>query len=146
MLLEKNGRRSPTKNTRHMEIRYFFITDHVKRNKMSIEYCPTDDMLGDYFTKPTQGLKFRRFQEKIMNLNKSCGPAAQECVGEHSAKSSDPEETGLEPIPKSSVTRVGSEKSSSSRKSQSEPRTYCSVVKQCLNRVSNKLTLLRQLK
>ena len=58
MRLERNGRRSSTKNTRHMEIRYFFITDNIRRNKISVKYCPTADMLADFFTKPLQGSKF----------------------------------------------------------------------------------------
>ena len=55
MKLEKNGKRSSTKHTRHIHIRYFMITDRVKNNKISIKYCPTGDMVGDYHTKPLQG-------------------------------------------------------------------------------------------
>ena len=41
MKLEQNGKTSSTKNTRHMEIRYFFVTDNIQRNKLSVKYCPT---------------------------------------------------------------------------------------------------------
>ena len=34
---------------------------------MSLAYCPTDTMVVDYFTKPLQGMKFRRFRAIIMN-------------------------------------------------------------------------------
>ena len=50
--LEMNGKKSSTKRTRHINIRYFLITDRVKKGEVSIEYCPTGDMLADVFTKP----------------------------------------------------------------------------------------------
>ena len=31
-----------------------------------MEYCPTDDMIGDYMSKPLQGYKFRKFRSQIM--------------------------------------------------------------------------------
>ena len=55
MLLENNGQRSSTKRTRHLKIRYFFVTDKIKSKEMSVEYCPTGDMRADVFTKPLQG-------------------------------------------------------------------------------------------
>jgi hypothetical protein len=67
MLLENNGRSSSGKHTRHIEIRYFFVTDCVKRGHIEIRYCPTDDMIGDFFTKPVQGSKFQKFRNIIMN-------------------------------------------------------------------------------
>ena len=59
MLLAKNGRSSSTKNTRHINIRYYFITDQVTKKRIRIEHCPTATMLGDFFTKPLQGSLFR---------------------------------------------------------------------------------------
>ena len=81
MRLARNGKQSSTKNTRHIEIRYFFVTDNIRRNKLSIEYCPTDDMLGDYFTKPQQGSRMRKSRQRIMNLPHSHASISQECVG-----------------------------------------------------------------
>ena len=52
-----------------MNIRYFFVSDCVKRGHIIIRYCPTDDMIGDFFTKPLQGSKFRRFRNIIMNCS-----------------------------------------------------------------------------
>ena len=34
---------------------------------MSIQYCPTGDMVADFFTKPLQGTLFRKFRDLIMN-------------------------------------------------------------------------------
>jgi hypothetical protein len=70
MLLEKNGRGSSSKRTRHINVRYFFVTDRIKADEMKVEYCPTDDMVGDLFMKPLQGGKFRKFRDAIMNTQK----------------------------------------------------------------------------
>ena len=68
ILLEKNGNNSSSKRTKHIVIRYYFIADRVKADELDIEYCPTGDMVSDYFTKPLQGKKFTKFRKKIMNL------------------------------------------------------------------------------
>eukprot|EP00980_Cylindrotheca_fusiformis_P025651 scaffold14334_cov100-Cylindrotheca_fusiformis.AAC.1 len=82
MLLENNGTRSSSKRTRHLEIRYFFVTDNIKRGRMTVQYCPTDDMIADFFTKPLQGAKFQKFCQQVLNLSdEDLLPTAQECVG-----------------------------------------------------------------
>jgi hypothetical protein len=68
MLLEKNGKGSSSKRTRHIDIRYFFITDRVASKEISIEYCPTGEMVADFFTKPLQGSVFKKFRDEIMNI------------------------------------------------------------------------------
>ena len=80
MKLELNGKRSSTKNTRHMEIHYFFVTDNIRRRKLSIKHCPTDSMKGDYFTKPQQGTRMHNSRIDIMNLRKDPTVVSQECV------------------------------------------------------------------
>jgi hypothetical protein len=68
MLLENNGRASSSKRTRHINIRYFFITDRIAAGEVKIEYCPTGEMIADYFTKPLlQGSLFKKFRDMIMN-------------------------------------------------------------------------------
>ena len=67
ILLEKNGKLSSSKRTRHIEARYFFIKDCQDKGKVEVQYCPTDDMVADYFTKPLQGSKFSTFRRMIMN-------------------------------------------------------------------------------
>jgi len=68
ILLEKNGRESSGKNSRHINIRFFFIKDRIMNGNLEVNYCPTDDMVADYMTKPLQGAKFYRFRKIIMNL------------------------------------------------------------------------------
>jgi hypothetical protein len=66
ILLEKNGKRSSSKRTRALNIRYFFITDQVEKGNICIEYCPTGEMTADFMTKPLQGELFSRFKKRIM--------------------------------------------------------------------------------
>ena len=68
ILLETNGRQSAGKRSRHLDIRYFFVADQQDKGHISIEYCPTDEMVGDCHTKPLTGAKFKKFRQQIMNL------------------------------------------------------------------------------
>jgi hypothetical protein len=71
MKLEKNGMKSSGKRTRHINIRYFFVTDRISADELNVEYCPTGEMLGDYFTKPLQGSQFRKFRNIILGINEA---------------------------------------------------------------------------
>jgi hypothetical protein len=61
ILLEKNGKASSSKRTKHINIRYFFITDRLSNEEVSVVWCPTEDMIGDYATNPLQGALFWKF-------------------------------------------------------------------------------------
>jgi hypothetical protein len=41
----------------------------VKNGEVIIEYCPTGDMIADFFTKPLQGSLFRKFRNLIMGVS-----------------------------------------------------------------------------
>lgn len=68
MKLERNGKASSGKRTRHFNIKYFHITDLIESGEVEIQYCPTDAMLADYMTKPLTGAKFNLFRKRILNL------------------------------------------------------------------------------
>lgn len=55
ILLEKNGRASSSKRTRHINVRYLFIKDRIDKKEIVVEYCPTSIMMADFYTKPLQG-------------------------------------------------------------------------------------------
>jgi hypothetical protein len=44
----------------------FFIKDRVDGGNIRIEYCPTEIMIADYFTKPLQGQAFKKLKKVIM--------------------------------------------------------------------------------
>jgi hypothetical protein len=74
ILLEKNGKASISKRTKHINIRYFFITDRVSNEEVSVVWCPTGDMIGDYATKQLQGALFPKFRDQIMGVTPARDP------------------------------------------------------------------------
>jgi hypothetical protein len=44
MLLENNGRCLSVKQTRHVNIRYFFVADIIQSKEFKVEYCLTVDI------------------------------------------------------------------------------------------------------
>ena len=66
MKLEQNGRKSCGQKSRHIDIRYFFMKDRVETEGIKIVYCPTEQMLADFFTKPLQGALFNKFKRVLM--------------------------------------------------------------------------------
>ena len=68
ILLEKNDLKSVGKRTRHIKIKCFFVTDKVKDEEEKIIYCPTKDMLEDFYTKPLQGTLFINQRNAILGL------------------------------------------------------------------------------
>ena len=66
MLLERNGKASSSKYTKHINVQYFFITDRISKGKVRDKWCPTAEMVTDFMTKPLQGSTFKRFRDLIM--------------------------------------------------------------------------------
>ena len=56
----------------------------MKHRDIWIEYCPTGDMVADFFTKPLQGSLFHKLRTIILNIPghtfSSDAAASQECV------------------------------------------------------------------
>ena len=129
ILLEKNGRRSSSKRTRHIEIRYFFVTDNVKRGRMRIEHCPTGDMVADFFTKPLQGAAFKKMLKSIMNISDDLIVSSpQECVGDE--KNAHPTTEEIQPASdhasQDETVGLGAR---GSRMAKDLPKSYADVVK-----------------
>ena len=89
--IEENGKRSSGPKTKHMDNRYFFIKDRLNTENIKIEYCPTGQMIADFFTKPLQGNLFRNFRDLVLGykhisevndmVQKSEKSPLQECIG-----------------------------------------------------------------
>jgi hypothetical protein len=67
--LARNGRRSCRQRTRHINIRYFYITDKIYDGSVVVSYCPTKEMISDYFAKALQGSLFRQHRNAIMGVS-----------------------------------------------------------------------------
>jgi hypothetical protein len=77
ILLEKNGKASSSKRTKHINVRYYFVTDRIKKGDISVEWCPTEDMTGDFMTKPNQGSTFVKFRDQLMGVVEARGPGSR---------------------------------------------------------------------
>ena len=62
MLLETNGKFLSSKRTKHINNKYFLITDKIAQGDLQLEYCPTNKMWSDGHTKPKQ-------QDQAMVMN-----------------------------------------------------------------------------
>jgi hypothetical protein len=60
----KAGLRS-IRNAKHYEVKLRFLQQLVLEKKVSIEYCPTDKQLADFFTKPLDEAKFIKFRRML---------------------------------------------------------------------------------
>jgi hypothetical protein len=74
IILEKNGKASSSKRMKHINIRYFFITDRVKKEEVSVVWCPAGNMIGDFATKTLQGALFRKSRYQIMGVTPARDP------------------------------------------------------------------------
>jgi hypothetical protein len=74
ILLEKNSKASRRKRTKHINIRYFFITNRVSKEEVSVVCCHTGDMIGNYATKTLQEALFRKFRDQIMGVTPAQDP------------------------------------------------------------------------
>ena len=73
--MDNNGRRLSSKRKRHINIRYYFITNRIINQEASAEFCPTLNMIGDYFTKELQGSQFCRFRNIVLSIHEDDIPA-----------------------------------------------------------------------
>ena len=63
-LIEKG--RPAGEQTRHIGIGFFWLNDLVTRGIVHVTYCPTLNMLADFFTKPLQGSLFQTMRDHVL--------------------------------------------------------------------------------
>jgi len=54
------------KRTKHINVKYHFMRQHIDSGEISLQFCPTKDMLADIYTKPLQGLPFARLRDAVL--------------------------------------------------------------------------------
>ena len=68
ILLERNGKTSSGKRTRHLNVGHFHITDLLKKQEFEAEHYPSEDMQADFLTKPLQVETFQKMSEWLMGI------------------------------------------------------------------------------
>jgi len=54
------------RNAKHYEVRLRFLQQLVVDKEIEFQYCPTDDMVADFLTKPLDSQKFCYFRDRVM--------------------------------------------------------------------------------
>ena len=65
----QNGKKSSSRRTRHLDVRLFHIKDKLKQHNIEVRYCPTENMVADFFTKPLQDTQFRKLRRLILGMD-----------------------------------------------------------------------------
>ena len=48
--------------TKHIDVRHHFLRDNVEKEKVSLDFCRTEDQVADIFTKPLNREPFMKFR------------------------------------------------------------------------------------
>ena len=52
--------------SKHIDIKYHFIRDECRRDKINVVYKPTSDMVADIFTKPVSKYKLNQYIDVLL--------------------------------------------------------------------------------
>jgi hypothetical protein len=58
--------KSTNDNTRHIRLRYFFVSDKIAKGEVELSFKPTESMIADILTKPLQGAKFLQMRDQLL--------------------------------------------------------------------------------
>lgn len=50
--------------TKHIDTKYYFVKDYIDKGLIRCEYCPTEKMIADLFTKPLPVTKHVELRKK----------------------------------------------------------------------------------
>jgi hypothetical protein len=68
-MLEKGQATGPT--SRHINIRYFWLTDRISTGEVEVRYMETEAMTADALTKPLQGHLFYKHRATLLNTTEA---------------------------------------------------------------------------
>ncbi|GJT91710.1 retrovirus-related pol polyprotein from transposon TNT 1-94 [Tanacetum coccineum] len=69
--------------TKHIDIRYHFIRDHILKGDIELHFIPTQCQLADIFTKPLDEVTFKRLIVELGMLNIDSNPEASAMIEEY---------------------------------------------------------------
>ena len=54
------------RRSKHIDVKYRFVHDLVRKKIVKLEYCPTNIQIADVFTKPLNKQKFENFKKILV--------------------------------------------------------------------------------
>ena len=66
IVMETSEKRSCTKRARNLNVHYFYIKELIDRKEVDLNWCPTENMLADFFSKPLQVNLFRNLRSVVL--------------------------------------------------------------------------------
>ena len=54
-----------TSRTKHLDYRWHYLKEKVQHGRVVLQYCPTDEMIADIFTKSLGRVKFQKFRSML---------------------------------------------------------------------------------
>jgi hypothetical protein len=54
-----------SERTKHIDLKYHFVKDHVQHGTIKLRYLPTGDMVADMVTKPLPGVALVKHRSVI---------------------------------------------------------------------------------
>jgi KUP system potassium uptake protein len=55
-----------SEKTKHISLKWHFLKDHLEQGTIKLRYLPTNQMVGDMFTKPLPGPALTRHRSSIL--------------------------------------------------------------------------------
>ena len=77
VLLHKNYPLSIGKGTKHIHVRHFFVVNKIEKKAVKVSCCPTDKMIADYSSKPTQSSLFVYQRNVIQGVDEKYIPLCE---------------------------------------------------------------------
>ena len=95
IFLEKNNTNKA--RTKHIDVRYHFIREKVQAGRITIHYCPTEQMMADILTKPLNETAYIKHRNTI--LNEECrapnGTQMEPAAGHNTKSETTRDDSGL---------------------------------------------------
>ena len=69
-----NKGRSTSERSRHIKIRYFFVSHYIETKEIEVKYLPTGQMIADILTKPLHGALFATLNRALTGDTTTTNP------------------------------------------------------------------------
>jgi hypothetical protein len=65
--IQMSSNNTDHERTKHIDIKYHFIREHVKNNEIAVKWIATNEQIADIFTKPLGPKLFEKFRDSLLS-------------------------------------------------------------------------------